>query len=102
MNYWLNLFTGTTWKEFQAAGSKTTGFRQRNWKRAANVKPGDVFLCYLVGVKRWVGLLEVTGDRYKDDSPIYQEETFPVRFHVKPLVVLPPEVRASALQVVAG
>jgi hypothetical protein len=91
MNYWLDLFTGNTWKEFQVAGSKVTGFREHNWKRAANIKKGDTFLCYLVGVKRWVGLLEVTGDRQKDDSPIFQEEVFPVRFPVKPLVVLTPE-----------
>jgi hypothetical protein len=91
VNYWLNLFTGTTWEEFQAAGSRTTGFRQKNWNRASKIQPGDLFLCYVVGVKRWVGLLEVTGPRYKDDSPIYKEEVFPVRFPVTPLVVLSPE-----------
>lgn len=91
MNYWLVLFTGSTWQEFQAAGAKVTGFREHNWKRASTIKPGDLLLCYLVGVKRWVGLLEVTGERYKDDSPIYSEETFPVRFPVKPLVLLTPE-----------
>ena len=68
MNYWLDLFTGTTWEEFQKAGANVSGFRQHNWKRAEKIKPADVFLCYLVGVKRWVGLLEVTGDRYKDET----------------------------------
>ena len=91
MQYWLNLFTGTTWAEFKAAGAKTSGFREHNWKRASSIKPGDVFLCYLVGVKRWVGLLEVTSERFRDDSPIYREEIFPVRFNVKPLVMLSPE-----------
>jgi hypothetical protein len=91
MNYWLDLFTGTTWKEFQAAGSEVTGFRERNWKRAAGIARGDIFLCYMVGVKRWVGLLEVTGPRFRGDSRIFAEEPFPVRFPVKPLVVLPPE-----------
>jgi hypothetical protein len=62
MNYWLNLFTGTTWREFQDAGARMRGFRQHNWKRAEKIKVGDVFLCYLVGVKRWVGLLEIAGD----------------------------------------
>jgi len=91
MNYWLNLFTGTTWQEFQAAGANVTGFREHNWARARNIKPGDVFLCYLVGVKRWVGLLEVTGERHRDETPIWGEEIFPVRFPVKPLVTLRPE-----------
>jgi hypothetical protein len=91
INYWLDLFTGTTWQEFQAAGSNVTGFRENNWKRAANIKPGDIFLCYLTGVKRWVGLLEVAGERFKDESPIFADEVFPVRFQVKPLVLLTPQ-----------
>ena len=91
MNYWLDLFTGTTWQEFQDAGANVSGFREHNWKRARNIRPGDIFLCYMVGVKRWVGLLEVTGDRFRDESPIWGEEVFPVRFRVKPLVMLPPE-----------
>lgn len=91
MTYWLNLFTGKTWREFQAAGSKATGFREHVWSRSKGIKIGDVFLCYLVGVKRWVGLLEVTSERFKDESPIYAEEVFPVRFNVKALAVLSPE-----------
>jgi hypothetical protein len=91
MNYWLDLFTGTTWHEFQAAGGRVTGFREHNWKRASGIRPGDIFLSYLVGVKRWVGLLEVTGNRYRDDSPVWGEEVFPVRFPVQPLVILPAE-----------
>jgi hypothetical protein len=90
-NYWLDLFTGKTWREFQAVGSKVSGFREHNWKRAAAIKPGDVFLCYLVGVKRWVGVLEVAGERYKDDAPIFEDEVFPVRFPVVPHVLLSPE-----------
>jgi hypothetical protein len=91
MNYWLDLFTGTTWDEFQKAGAKVTGFREHNWTRSRNIAPGDVFLCYLTGVKRWVGLLEVTGERFRDDKLIWGEELFPVRFPVKPLVLLRPE-----------
>lgn len=91
MNYWLNLFTGKTWREFQAAGGKTTGYREHNWNRAKAIRPGDIFVCYMVGVKRRVGLLEVIGERFRDDSPIYEEEVFPVRFSVKPIVVLKPE-----------
>lgn len=29
MNYWLDLFTGTTWREFQEAGADVSGFRER-------------------------------------------------------------------------
>ena len=44
MTYWLNLFTGKTWREFQAAGAKTSGFREHVWTRSKGIKPGDVFL----------------------------------------------------------
>jgi len=91
MNYWLDLFTGITWEEFQKAGAKISGFREHHRKRACRIRPGDIFLCYLTGVKRWVGLLEVAGEIFEDASPIWAEEVFPIRFAVKPLVMLKAE-----------
>jgi hypothetical protein len=91
MTYWLDLFTGTTWEEFQRTGAKISGFRENNWKRAEKIKPGDIFLCYLVGVSRWVGLLEVESPRFRDNSRIWTEEEFPVRFKVKPIAMLSPK-----------
>jgi len=90
MNYWLDLFTGTTWEEFRKAGANISGFSERRRKSAGRVKRGDVFLCYLTGVMRWVGALEVVGPT-KDASPIWGPEAYPVRFAVKPLVMLDPE-----------
>ena len=89
MNYWLDLFTGTTWEEFRKAGANISGFRERMRKSERRVKPGDVFLCYLTGVMRWVGALEVVGPT-RDASPIWESDAFPVRFAVKPLVMLDP------------
>lgn len=90
MNYWLDLFTGTTWNEFCVAGAKVSGFRARMRGAAAKVKPGDVLLCYLTGVMRWVGALEVVG-LSQDKTRIWRDEEFPVRFEVKPMVILDPE-----------
>ena len=90
MNYWLDLFTGTTWAEFRKSGARISGFRERMRKRARRVRAGDVFLCYLTGVMRWVGALEVIG-RTEDTTPIWASDPFPVRFTVKPLVTLDPE-----------
>lgn len=90
MNYWLDLFTGTTWDEFRKAGANISGFRERMRPNARRVKPGDVFLCYLTGVMRWVGALEVVKPT-TDTSPIWAFDAFPVRFAVKPLVMLDPE-----------
>ncbi len=90
MNYWLDLFTGTTWDEYRKAGAKVSGFRARMGGFANKVKPGDIFLCYLTGVMRWVGALEVTGPS-QDRSRIWKDDEFPVRFEVRPLVLLDPE-----------
>jgi hypothetical protein len=90
MNYWLDLFTGETWAEFQKAGANISGFRESRRSALHRVKPGDVFLCYLTGVMRWVGALEVIGPT-KDQSRIWASDAFPARVAVKPLIMLKPE-----------
>jgi hypothetical protein len=90
MDYWLDLFTGTTWDEFKLAGANISGFRKRMGAHAAKVKPDDIFLCYLTGVMRWVGALKVVRPS-NDTSSIWASNEFPVRFEVAPLILLPPE-----------
>lgn len=90
MNYWLDLFTGTTWKEFLEAGATVAGFRHRMRNAAAKIQTGDILLCYLTGVMRWVGALEVVGPS-NDKRRIWKDDEFPVRFDVHPLVILQPE-----------
>ena len=60
MRYFLDLFTPETWSQFQAHGANISGFRPRQQKAADRVQPGDIFLCYLVRLSRWCGVLEVT------------------------------------------
>lgn len=91
MNYWLDLFTGETWDQFRKAGGTVSGFRKRMEAYSRGVKPRDVFICYLTGVMRWVGALEVVS-RTKDTTPIWGIDEFPVRFSVRPLVLLDPQV----------
>lgn len=89
--YWLSLSTGTTWKEFLDAGGKVSGYREGRWKTVQKIKPGDYLLCYLTGVSRFIGVLEVISAPYKDPSPIWKDEDFPSRVKVKTVVVLTPE-----------
>lgn len=90
MRYWLDLFTGTTWDEFRNSGACVTGFTHRMRKTVQTIQPGDVLLCYLTGVKRWVGALEVVG-LSKETRRIWKDAEFPARLSVKPLVMLSPE-----------
>jgi len=90
MNYWLDLFTGTTWREFRDSGDNVSGFSAKRRTVAQRVKKGDILLCYLTGVMRWVGALEVDGPS-ADTRRIWKDREFPVRFQVKPLIILEAE-----------
>jgi hypothetical protein len=49
----------------------------------------DIFLCYLVRLSRWCGVLEVASAVYQDASPIFDDpDPFVVRFKVRPRVLL--------------
>ena len=90
MTYWLDLFTGQTWQEFRDYGATVSGFRNRMRNAVNRIKPGDVLLCYLTGVMRWVGALEVQGPS-RDKKIIWEFDEFPERLSVKPIVLLQPE-----------
>jgi len=89
--YWLDLFTGTTWQEFLDAGMDVTGFREKRWRTVQKIKPGDYLLCYLTGVSRWIGVLKVTSEPFRDTTPIWHDTLFPCRVRVQPVVILTPE-----------
>jgi hypothetical protein len=90
MDYWLDLFTGKTWEEFRSCGAKVTGFRGVRATTVRRIPKGDILLCYLTGVMRWVGALRVLGPS-KDTSPIWSGSDFPERLSVEPLILLDPE-----------
>jgi predicted RNA-binding protein len=90
-NYWLDLFTGVTWNEFNEAGGTVSGFRESRWATVQKIRRGDYLLCYLTGVSRFIGVLEVTSAPFRDSSPIWKDEDFPCRLKVKPVVALTPE-----------
>jgi hypothetical protein len=89
--YWLDFFTGTTWEEFLSAGGQVSGFREGRRKTVQQMKPGDHLLCYLTGVSRWIGVLEVVSEPFRDDSKIWADESFPWRVRVRQVVVLTPQ-----------
>lgn len=90
MAFFLSLFTPETWEAFQAHGATVSGFRHRQRRIACErVHQGDTFLCYLVGLSRWCGVLEIISEAYEDDTPIFEDpDPFTWRFKVTPLVCL--------------
>ena len=87
--YWLDLFSGETWDEFISDGSDVSGFRISQRRTAEKIKPGDRVLCYVVGLSRFIAVFDVKSTCVIDDSPIWASDTFPVRFKVEPLVMVP-------------
>lgn len=90
-SYWLDLFTGKTWQEFLDAGGEVSGYRKSRWNSVQKIKTGDFLLCYLTGVSRWIGVLEVVSKPFQDSSPIWKDEDFSSRVRVKSVVTLIPE-----------
>jgi len=89
--YWIDLFTGKTWDEFLAAGGRTSGHRASKAKMVKRLRPGDWLLCYVTGVSRFIGILEVESEAFTDEKMIWSDDVFPVRISVKPVATLPPE-----------
>ena len=95
--YWLDLFTGQTWEEFLVNGANISGFRETRTNMARKIHPGDYLLCYVTGISRFIGILKVKSELYKDESPIWKNEIFPIRFKVELLVKLNPKTAVPVL-----
>lgn len=91
MAYHLDLFSPETYEAFARSDRSVAGFRMRQHNVARRIKPGDKFICYMTRLSRWMGLLEVIGGPFVDETPIFypNSDPFVVRFHVHPLVWLP-------------
>jgi hypothetical protein len=93
MKYALNVFSPETHPKFTASDRTVAGFRVRHRQAAERLSPGDLIVCYLTRLSRWVGVLEIVGAPFDDVTPLFveQDDPFTVRIKVKPLVWLPPE-----------
>ncbi len=81
--YWLALFTAMTWKEFTASGASVYGLNERFKMTAARTKPGDYLICYVAGISRFIAVLEITSESFRDNSEIWTLDIYPVRLRVK-------------------
>ena len=97
-NYWLDLFTYVSWNEFLDAGGTISGFSENRWKHLQKVNIGDYLLCYITGISRFIGILEVTSKPYKDETEIWKDQIFPSRFKVKVVSKLSVETAVPVFQ----
>ena len=96
--YWLNLFSHDTWQEFLNAGATVSGFPENRWQTLQDVRVGDMLLCYLTGLSRWIGLLRVTGAACRDTRPIWSDAAYPARLPVELVARLEPLTAVPVLE----
>jgi EVE domain len=90
-SYWLDVFSDETWDQFREHGANVSGFPIARVATTRRMKQGDYLMCYVKGLARWVGILEVTGPAYEDESPIWTADVYPARIPVQALIALDPE-----------
>jgi hypothetical protein len=88
-NYWLCLFTGTSWAQFLTSDVKEVGFNKGQIKQAQKIKAGDFLIAYLTKVSRFVAVLKVTEEAIVSDTEKWTEGLFPVRVGAKVIHELP-------------
>ncbi|KAB2904250.1 MAG: EVE domain-containing protein [Anaerolineae bacterium] len=91
MQYWTHLYTWQTWQEFLNAGGDVTGFPERRWATVQQMQPGDILLVYVIGLSRYVAIMEVAGEPYKGYKPIWSERVYAARVPVRVRLALLPE-----------
>lgn len=93
MNYYIDLFSPETFESFSKSQRDISGFRERHRNIASRIEVGDIFICYMTKLSRWVGALEITSTSFVDNSPIFydSDDPFVIRFKVKPLIWLDKE-----------
>ena len=96
-SYYLDLFSPRTFATFTNVGMESggyiTGFRKSQENAAGRIIAGNKPLCYLTGLHRWCGILEVTEPYFIDHKPLFTsaDDPFVVRFKTTPHVWLPME-----------
>ena len=101
LSYWLGLFTVHSWQEFLKHGGEVMGFNLNKLKSTQKLAKGDRIIGYLSKVSAFVAVLEVTGDAYVDDTPIWSDGVFPVRVPVRVLISVP-FAQSVAIKSLAG
>ena len=93
MAYYIDLFSPETYLAFSNSNRDISGFKEHRRGIAAEIKPGDKFICYMTKLSRLIGVLEVCSNCFIDNHPIFTQSNDPflVRFHVSPTVWLKPE-----------
>ncbi|GGC06486.1 hypothetical protein [Dyadobacter sediminis] len=91
MAYYVTIFSPDTYNLFTSSERSISGFRESQKSQASVIKKGDKLIAYVTKLSRWVGVLEVTGDYFISNTPVYslEDDVYTLRFPIKEIVWLP-------------
>lgn len=90
MAYFIDIFSPETFEAFKLSARDISGFRIGQKANAEKVRAGDILICYMTRLSRWVGVLEVIEGPFIDTTPIFSalDDPFVVRLRVSALAIL--------------
>jgi hypothetical protein len=89
-NYWLTVFNLKTWDDFVIGGQAVAGFPESAKNIVLKIRLNDYLLCYLMGISRFIAVVQVMDASYQESGPPYGP-VFAWRVPVRPVVSLAPE-----------
>jgi hypothetical protein len=90
MAYHITVMTVDVYERFSRSTREKIGFLPHHRKAIQKLAAGDKLICYISGMMRWAGLLEVTSSAFEEDTSLFypDNDLLTLRFQVKPLVWL--------------
>lgn len=89
MANWIVVGSAENFEIAKARGFDMFGFKSSRKRQSAEMKPGDKLIFYLIGVMKFGGVVEITGEAFEDHSPVFKTEKkpgedYPYRINTKP------------------
>ena len=89
MANWIVVGSAENFEIAKARGFDMFGFKSSRRRESASMEVGDKLVFYLIGVMKFGGVAEVTGEAFEDHTPVFKtekkpNEDYPWRIPTKP------------------
>jgi len=86
---WIVVGSAENFEIARDRGFDMFGFKASRRRESAEMKPGDKLIFYLIGIMKFGGVAEVTGEAFEDHTPVFKtekkpSEDYPWRINTKP------------------
>lgn len=93
MANWIVVGSAENMEIARERGFDMFGFKSTRGRMAADMRPGDKLIFYLVGVMKFGGIVKVTSEVFEDHTPVFKSEKkpgedYPFRVKTSPSVTL--------------